>query len=61
MQGSKKKVASKQKLTKDVPVRKRDHFSVNTRCQPNAILEMVGSLNKPQRDRLNALGFDWVF
>ncbi|EEE51957.1 hypothetical protein OsJ_33606 [Oryza sativa Japonica Group] len=61
MQGSKKKVASKQKLTKDVPVRKRDHFSVNTRCQPNAILEMVGSLNKPQRDRLHALGFDWVF
>uniref|UniRef100_A0A0E0LIX6 Ubiquitin-like protease family profile domain-containing protein n=1 Tax=Oryza punctata TaxID=4537 RepID=A0A0E0LIX6_ORYPU len=47
MQGSKKKVASKQKMTKDVP--------------PNAILEMVGSLNKPQRDRLHALGFDWVF
>uniref|UniRef100_A0A0E0MKH3 Uncharacterized protein n=1 Tax=Oryza punctata TaxID=4537 RepID=A0A0E0MKH3_ORYPU len=41
MQGPKKKDATKQKLTKKgQAVRKREHFSVNTRCQPNAILEM---------------------
>uniref|UniRef100_A0A0D3GQ53 Uncharacterized protein n=1 Tax=Oryza barthii TaxID=65489 RepID=A0A0D3GQ53_9ORYZ len=40
MQGPKKKVASKHKLTKEVQaVKKRDHFSMTTRCHPDDILE----------------------
>uniref|UniRef100_A0A0E0AIV2 Uncharacterized protein n=1 Tax=Oryza glumipatula TaxID=40148 RepID=A0A0E0AIV2_9ORYZ len=58
MQGPKKKVASKHKLTKVVQaVKKRDHFSMTTRCQPNDILEKVSLLKPPQRDRLHDLDF----
>uniref|UniRef100_A0A0D3GQ55 Uncharacterized protein n=1 Tax=Oryza barthii TaxID=65489 RepID=A0A0D3GQ55_9ORYZ len=45
MQDPKKKVASKHKLTKEVQaIKKRDYFSMTTRCQPNDILEKMNGL-----------------